>query len=151
MAGVPDRAEPDGRLARLQYFAFCYYRSAGVFFSCFFSLVLRISCLKSDLDGMMNEWQKSCDFPHFFRFHFLRVNENPAPNGVNFAISFKFFYQKTSTGNTSWEPPTKPLVFATRNRQPLSKSTLGGGVPDFEVSISQQKIIYQDLLCQEVN
>ena len=70
---------------------------------------------------------------------------------IQYATSLGFFYQKTSTGNTSWEPPTKPLVFATRNRQPLSKSTLGGGVPDFEVSISQQKIIYQDLLCQEVN
>ena len=66
MAGVPDRAEPDGRLARLQYFAFCYYRSAGVFFHGFFPLVLRISCLKSDLDGMMNDGRNAANPPHVF-------------------------------------------------------------------------------------
>lgn len=51
---------------------------------------------------------------------------------IQYATSWDFFTKKTSTYNIS--------VFATRNRQPFSKSTFGVGVPDFEVSISQQKL-----------
>lgn len=101
VAGVPDRAEPDGRLARLQYFAFCFLllQIGGRVFFRFFSPGFE-DLLPQKWFRWYDEWQKRCDSPMFFAsvffaFQFLRVKRKPAPNGVNTIRHFLgLFYQK---------------------------------------------------------